>query len=43
MCVERVFGILKGRWIIIMKIVDILLQHTSDTVAICIVLHNMYN
>ena len=41
MCVKRAFGILKGRWRIIMRRTDILLRHMTDVVATCIVLRNM--
>ena len=41
MCVERVFGILKGRWRIIMRRANISLPHMTHVVATCIVLHNM--
>ena len=41
MCVERAFGILKGRWRIIMRRVDLPLRQMIDVVAACIVLHNM--
>ena len=42
MCVERAFGILKGRWRVIMKRCEILLQNMPDIVATCVVLHNLY-
>ena len=41
MCVERAFGILKGRWRIIMRRSDISLRHMTDIVATCIILHNI--
>jgi hypothetical protein len=41
MCVERAFGILKGRWKIIMKRYDVPLKNVPDLVATCIVLHNL--
>ena len=41
MCVERAFGILKGRWCIIMRRIDISLRHMVDVVATFIILHNM--
>ena len=41
MCVERAFGILKGRWRIIMKRCDVPLRSVPDLVATCIVLHNL--
>lgn len=42
MCVECAFGILKGRWRIIIEMIDILLQHMADIVGVCIILGNMY-
>ena len=48
MCVERVFGILKGRWRIIMRTADISLWHMTDIVStcidyiICVPLENIY-
>ena len=41
MCVERAFGVLKGRWKIIMRRVDISLGYMTDVVSTCIVIHNM--
>jgi hypothetical protein len=41
MCVERAFGILKGRWRIIMKRCDIPLRMVPDIVCTCIVLYNL--
>jgi hypothetical protein len=41
MCVEHVFGILKGGWRIIEKRVDVLLRSMADIVSTCIVLHNL--
>jgi hypothetical protein len=41
MCVERAFGILNGRWRIIMKRCDVPLRSVPDLVATCIVLHNL--
>ena len=41
MCVERAFGILKGRWRIIMRRANIPLRHMADVVVTCIILHNM--
>lgn len=41
MFVKRVFRILKGKWCIIMRRVDIPLRHMANVDAICIVLHNM--
>jgi hypothetical protein len=40
-CVERAFGILKGRWKIIHKRADVLLRSMADIVSTCIVLHNL--
>ena len=41
MCVERAFGILKGRWRIIIRRSDTLLRHMTDVIATCSTLHNM--
>ena len=41
MCVERTFGILKGRWRLIMKKNEVLLRNMPDIVATCIMLHNL--
>jgi hypothetical protein len=41
MCVERAFGILKGRWRLIMKRPEVPLKNMPDIVATCIVLHNI--
>ena len=41
MCVERAFGMLKGRWRILFKRVDVHLKNVSDLVSTCLVLHNM--
>lgn len=41
MCVERAFGILKGRWRIIQKRADVPLRSVADIVSTCIVLHNL--
>ena len=41
MCVERAFGILKGRWRLIMKRSEVPLRNMPDIVATCIVLHNI--
>ena len=40
MCVECVFGNMKGRWRIIIRRIDISVRHMADIVT-CIVLHNM--
>ena len=41
MCVERAFGMLKGRWRILLKRVDVHLKNVPDLVSTCLVLHNM--
>ena len=41
MCVERAFGILKGRWRIIMRRCDVPLRMIPDIVSTCIVMHNL--
>ena len=41
MVVERVFGILKGRWRIILKRIDIPLRHVQNLVTTCICHHNL--
>ena len=41
MCVEQAFGMLKGRWRILLKRVDVHLKNVSDLVLTCLVLHNM--
>jgi hypothetical protein len=41
MAVERAFGILKGRWRIILKRVDMPLRHVPNLVTACICLHNL--
>jgi hypothetical protein len=41
MSIERTFGMLKGRFKILPKIVDIPLHHMPDLVMACICLHNM--
>ena len=40
-CVERVFGILKGRWKLIMKRPEVPLKNMFDVVVACIILHNI--
>jgi hypothetical protein len=40
MVVERTFGILKGRWRILLKRIDMPLHHVGDIVSACICLHN---
>ena len=42
MCIERAFRILKDKWEIIMRRVDIPLRHMTNVIATCIVLHNMF-
>jgi len=41
MAVERAFGILKGRWRILLKRIDMPLKHVPDLVTACICLHNL--
>jgi hypothetical protein len=41
MFIEQVFGILKGRWQIIMKRTNVLLQHMDNVVSTCMVLQNI--
>ena len=41
MCVERTFSMLKGRWRILLKMIDVYLKNVPDLVAIYLVLHNM--
>jgi hypothetical protein len=41
MSIERAFGILKGRFRISLKRVDIPLCHMLDLVTVCICLHKM--
>ena len=41
MCVERAFGMLKGRWRILLKRIDVQLKNVPNLVATCLVLHNM--
>ena len=42
MCVERAFGMLKGRWRILLKRIDVHLKNVYNLAATCLVLHNMY-
>ena len=41
MAVERAFGILKGRWRILLKRIDVSLENVPDIVTACICLHNL--
>ena len=41
MCVERTFGLLKGRWRILRKMMDVHLKNVHDLVLTCLVLHNI--
>ena len=41
MCIERAFGMLKGRWRVLLKRVDVHLRNVPDLVSTCLVLHNM--
>ena len=41
MCVERAFGMLKGRWRILLKRVDVHLKNVPDLVSTCLLLHNI--
>lgn len=41
MCIERAFGMLKGRWRMLLKRVDVELRNVPDLVSTCLVLHNM--
>ena len=41
MCIERAFGMLKGRWRILLKRIDVYLKNAPDLVSTCIVLHNI--
>lgn len=41
MCIERAFGMLKGRWRILLKRVDVKLKNMPELVSTCLVLHNM--
>lgn len=42
MAVEKTFGILKGCWRIILKIIDMPFKHVPDLVTTCICLQNLY-
>ena len=39
---EQVFGVLKGRFRILLKRMDIGLENTVKTIITCCVLHNIY-
>jgi hypothetical protein len=41
MAVERAFDILKGRWRILLKRIDMPLQHIPNVITACICLHNL--
>jgi hypothetical protein len=41
MCVERAFGMLKGRWRILLKRIDVALENVLDLVSTCLMLHNI--
>ena len=41
MCVERAFGMLKGRWRILLKKIDIHLKNVPELVSSCLVFHNI--
>ena len=41
MCVGRAFGILKGRWSMIMKRCEVSLWRMLDIIATCVVLHSL--
>jgi hypothetical protein len=41
MAVEKAFGILKGRWRILLKRIDMLLANIGDIFTTCICLHNL--
>ena len=41
MTVERAFGILKGRWRILLKRIDMPLQNVPDIVTASLCLHNL--
>ena len=41
MCIERAFGMLKGRWRILLKRVDVHLKNVPELVSTCLLLHNI--
>ena len=41
MCVERAFGMLKGRWRILLKKIDVHLKNVPELVSTCLLLHNI--
>ena len=41
MAVERAFGILNGRWQILLKCIVVPLKNVPDIVTTCICLHNL--
>ena len=41
MAVERAFGMLKGRWRILFKKIDMPLRSILDMVIVCLCLHNL--
>ena len=42
MAVEKTFGILKGRWRILLKRIDMPLRNVPDIVTASLCLHNLY-
>jgi len=41
MVIKRIFGMLKGRWRILLKRVDTLLRHDPNFITTCLSLHNL--
>ena len=41
MCIERAFGMLKGRWRILLKHVDVHLKNVPELVSVCLLLDNI--
>jgi hypothetical protein len=41
MCIERAFGMLKGRWRILLKRIDVALKNVPNLVSTCLMLHNI--